>query len=69
MKWQARDKYHLTSDPEGYTIAIYHNKDSRDVIAWKGSVALVSRCRIKTKEQYDAAMVELKQICAEDEGK
>lgn len=66
MNWQARDKYHMVSDPPGYNIAIYHHEAHRDVVAYKGSVELAHRNGITTEGQYEAAKAELKAICEAD---
>jgi hypothetical protein len=66
MNWRMKDRYHQTSEPAGYTIAVYFSASSRDLVAWKGKAELAHRNVITTKEQYDAAMAELKQICERD---
>lgn len=66
MKWQARDKYHLASDPPGYTIALYFCRTVRNIVAWKGKTELAHRHGVTTREGYEAAMAELKQVCEAD---
>lgn len=66
MKWEARDKYHLASVPSGYTIAVYFMGKVRNIVAWKAKVELAHRHGVTTKDQYEAAMAELKAICEGD---